>query len=252
MIMSWKYVLWNGRRRYLTVLVLLITIGLVRLGFWQLERHEQRVSYNTMLSERMALPPLAVEELLALPEDQREFRNVIVTGTYLPDQQILWRNREYQGVTGFHVLTPLERADGSRILVNRGWISYQNGLTDWQSVYAPPTTPQTIIGSWRISQLNTGQANETPVKDGWRERWFLIDIPQIAQIMATPLVDGFVDVQPDGQPTPRNQPIPAVVGVLSNGNHLSYAVQWFGFAIILVVGYAIALQRIGRPQPDAT
>ena len=94
MVMSWNYVLWNGRRRYLTVLVILITMGLIRLGFWQLERHEQRVAYNDMLSERMALPPLPVEELLALPTDQREFRNVSVTGTYIADQQILWRNRE--------------------------------------------------------------------------------------------------------------------------------------------------------------
>jgi surfeit locus 1 family protein len=245
--MSIAYLLWHGRRRYLTLLVVLIAVGLVRLGLWQLDRHWQRVAQSGVMIERMSIPPIALAEVLATPVTQREFRNVRVRGLYATDGQILWRNREHQGRTGFHVLTPLVLDDGRAVLVNRGWISYQDGLNEWQSQVPPPPGPQEIVGVWRVSQPNTGQVTETPSVAGWREKWFLIDIPAITAQMPYPLVDGFIDIQPDGTTPAPDQPIPAATGVIGNGNHLSYAVQWFGFAVILLVGYVVAIQRVRRP-----
>lgn len=245
--MSMAYLLWHGRRRYLTLLVVLIAVGLVRLGFWQLDRHWQRVEQSDTMMARMSIPPIPMAELLLAPTAQREFRNVLVRGVYDPDAQILWRNREHQGRTGFHVLTPLVLDDGRAVLVNRGWISYQDGLKEWQAQVPPPSGPQEIIGVWRISQPNTGQVTETPSEAGWREKWFLIDIPVVTAQMPYQLVDGFIDIQPDGSVPASGQPIPAATGVIGTGNHLSYAVQWFGFAVILIVGYVIAIQRVRRP-----
>lgn len=245
--MSMAYLLWHGRRRYLTLLVVLIAVGLVRLGFWQLDRHWQRVAQSSTMIERMSIPPIPLSALLAAPVAEREYRNVRVRGVYVATEQILWRNREHQGRTGFHVLTPLRLDDGQVVLVNRGWISYQDGLKDWQAQVPPPSGPQDITGVWRISQPNTGQVTETPSESGWRDKWFLIDIPVVAAQMPYPLVDGFIDIQPDGTAPAAGQPIPAATGVIGNGNHLSYAVQWFGFAVILLVGYVIAIQRVRRP-----
>lgn len=232
-----------GRRKYMTVAVLILLFVLVRLGMWQLDRHHQRMEQNTKIMDRMTVAPVELSNIEALEVAQRDYRNVVVRGTYDNTQQILWRNREYKGRTGYHVLTPLILADGRALLVNRGWIYYQEGLGDWQGAYPAPQGPQEVLGVWRISQAEFDQIDEVPLKDGRRDKWFYIDVAAIDAQTPYALVDGFVDIQPDGSAPLAGVPIPTATEDMGMGSHLSYAVQWFGFAVILLVGYIVVQLR---------
>lgn len=236
-------IFWSGRRKYMTVLVLLVFVGLVRLGFWQLDRHTQRMAQNTKIMDRLTVAPVELNDIESLDPIQRDYRNVVVSGVYDDTQQILWRNRSYNGSTGYHVLTPLRLADGRAILVNRGWIAYQDGLGDWQTRYPAPTGEQQVLGVWRISQADFGTLDEAPLENGRRAKWFYVDIAAIANQTPYPLVDGFIEIQPDGTTPSTGQPIPTATSDMGMGSHLSYAVQWFGFATILLVGYSVAQKR---------
>jgi surfeit locus 1 family protein len=238
-----------GRRKYMSVLVCVMLLVLVRLGMWQLERHTQRMDQNSKIMERMTIAPVELSDIEALASAQRDYRTVVVRGTYDTSQQILWRNREYRGRTGYHVMTPLRLADGRAILVNRGWIYYQEGLGDWQRAYQAPTGMQEIVGVWRVSQAEFDQINEVPLVDGRRDKWFYIDVAAIAAQTPYPLVDGFVELQPDGTAMTAGIPIPTETSDMGMGSHLSYAVQWFGFALILLVGYIVV--QVRRPLGQA-
>ena len=242
-----------GRRKYMTIVVILLSIVLIRLGMWQLDRHHQRMEQNTKIMDRMTIAPVELPDIESLSVPQRDYRNVIVHGTYDTTQQILWRNREYNGRTGYHVLTPLVLADGRAVLVNRGWTYYQEGLGDWQSAYSAPAGTQEIIGVWRVSQAEFDQIDEVPLQNGRRDKWFYVDVAAIAAQTPYELVDGFVEIQPDGSAPRAGLPIPTATEDMGMGSHLSYAVQWFGFAVILIVGYIVVqLRRPLEQTPSAT
>ena len=104
-------------------LVTLLLLGLLMsLGFWQLDRAEQKrallAGYNT---DRDA----TVIQLEPGLQSYRDFNYQIASaaGHYDPDRQFLLDNRTHNGRVGYHVLTPFVlRKSGAAVLVNRGWI----------------------------------------------------------------------------------------------------------------------------------
>jgi cytochrome oxidase assembly protein ShyY1 len=234
---------WQGRRRYLTVLVVIGVIILARLGVWQLDRHLQRMAHNQMVNARMQMNALPVAQLVALPTSERDFRTVNVVGQYDAAHQILWRNRSYQGHTGFQILTPLQSDDDTVVLVNRGRVPYEVVTAEWSTQFVPPTGLQTVIGVWRESQAPSVNVAEAAPVNGWRDKWFFITIPAIQLQMPQPIAPGFIDVQPDGSTLTDNQPIPIATTDMGMGSNLSYSIQWFGFAVILAVGYVVVILR---------
>ncbi|NBU65320.1 MAG: SURF1 family protein [Chloroflexia bacterium] len=234
---------WQGRRRYLTLVVVVGVIILARLGVWQLDRHLQRMAHNQQIVMRMQLPALPLAQQIVLPATERDFRLVNAVGQYDAPHQILWRNRSYAGRTGYQILTPFQSDDGIVVLVNRGWVPYEAVTATWSTHFAPPTGLQTVIGVWRESQVPSATMNEVAPVKGWRDKWFLITIPAIQAQMPQPLAPGFIDIQPDGSPAADNQPIPIPTTDMGMGSNLSYSIQWFGFAVILAVGYVVVILR---------
>lgn len=240
--------LWQGRRKYISLLVLVGVVILVRLGFWQLDRHYQRVARNAVINARIAEPTVPLDSVLALPADVQEYRHVSVVCSLQTSQQILWRNRSYQGTTGYQILTVCQPDSGDAVLVNRGWIPYQDGLADWQARYQPTSGLQTITGVWRMSQAPLSTVEEVAPVNGWRDRWFAITIPQIAAQMQRSLAPGFIELQPDGTDT-ATYPVRTTISDMGAGSHFGYAIQWWSFAVILLVGALVVAYR--RPvSPD--
>ena len=230
---------WANRIKYLTIAVIIIAIGLGRLGVWQYSRHLERAAINQQINRSLAMQPVALAELLLLPEAERAYRPAILSGRYEP-HQVLWRNRVYKGGTGYHMLSVFRSADGSAVLVNRGWIPYEDGVGDaWQKTYPVPDGPQTIQVVWRVDQevrSNTPEANTT--------KWFTIDTAAIGAALGVPLVAGFAQIQPaNADQRPSSLPYPALTSDMGMGSHLGYTVQWFAFAVILLVGYTVVQVR---------
>jgi surfeit locus 1 family protein len=235
--------LFRGRRLWLTPLVLVGAVILVRLGFWQLDRLAQRRAINAALAARRAEPPVPLTPALAGAADQ-EYRHVEARGVFDSSKEIIQRNRALDGAPGVHVLTPL-RLIGSdaAILVDRGWIPQGESAPDARQRYAAPTGEVVVVGQLRRSQDNSSPPYDPPFSADrpQLDAWFHIDTARIGQQIGYPLLPAFIEQLP--APTdlalPRRDPLTD----LGEGPHLSYAIQWFSFAAILLVGYLATTYR---------
>ena len=109
-----------------TILVVLGMVLLVRLGFWQLDRLQQKRDFNVMMAERWRSEPLDLNTQ-SLPADPQgfkdlEYRRVAAQGQWDYEHQILISNQTFQGTAGYVVVTPLVLGDNRAVLVARGWI----------------------------------------------------------------------------------------------------------------------------------
>jgi surfeit locus 1 family protein len=242
----------TGRRLWMTLLVLVGTLVLCRLGLWQLDRLAQRRAINSSLNARMAQPAVRLDGA-AIDPDALEYRRVEARGVYDSAQEIVLRNRELDGIAGVHVLTPL-RISGSTtaVLVDRGWVPRDQADPAKRSAAAAPPGEVLVSGIARRSQENLGGPQDPPLgPDRPRlDAWFRVNIAGIQEQAGYPLLPIFIEQQPaPGDPElPRRTPITD----LGEGPHMGYAVQWFAFAIILLVGYIVFTYQQARRGSSAT
>lgn len=243
--------LFSGRRWISTILAMLATIAFVGLGIWQTNRLNQRLALNQQIDQQMQAAPVQLD---GSPIDPAalSFRRVAVRGVYDPAGEILWRNRSYNGVTGYNVLTPL-KLDGSNtgVLVNRGWVPLSVVEGEQRSLYAPPAGEVTVDGVARPSQ-NEPRAPQDPPLGPDRPRlesWYQITIPNIEQQVGYPLLPVFVELQPAADAP--ELPVRSATGDLGPGSHLQYALQWYSFAVITVIGYLAIMYQQRTKAPAA-
>ena len=228
--------LFTGRRLWMTVLVLVGVAVLCRLGVWQLDRLAQRRAINARIDMRMVEPatPLTGEPL---DPEAMEYRRVKVQGVYDSTQEIVLRNRSLEGAPGVHVLTPLRIAGSDMaVLIDRGWLPLDQAPLEARRAFGE-AGDVVVEGIARLSQENAGGPQDPPLgPDRARlDAWFRVDIPRIQEQIGYRLLPLFVEQQP----APGDPPLPRRVLTtdLGEGPHLSYSVQWFSFAIILLAGY---------------
>jgi len=236
------------RHLFWIVFVLAGALSMIGLGIWQLGRLQERRVLNATIASRVNQPPITLHGDLLEVQDM-EYRPVVASGTFDFSQEIVLRNRALNGVAGYHVLTPLRiEASQNAVLVDRGWIPYEAASPELRAVYAGPTGPVTVRGLIRMSQARpSGLAPADPALGPDRPRldaWFWTDVSQIQAQVPYPLLPFYLEQDPG--PDPRALPAPVHDIDLSEGPHLSYAVQWFSFAIILVVGSIALAMRTTR------
>jgi cytochrome oxidase assembly protein ShyY1 len=220
------------------LLVIAVIVAMINLGFWQLRRLDERKAFNREVSARIQEPTAPLDDVLesGTDPDSVEWRSVTASGTYLPAEQFRVVNRSQDGIGGTMVVTPLRLADGRLLLVERGFMP---GTT------APPAAPSgtvQIAGRLRPSQTrHTGQLSD-PSSGVLREAQ-RVDIPRLApQLSATP-VPMYVELTASRPAEPTPYPAPVTLPELTDGPHLSYAVQWFIFSVAVVVGWVLAVRK---------
>lgn len=222
----------------------------VRLGFWQLDRLEQRRERNEAIRAAQALPPLQLNAagFDSIRREPRRFANrrARVIGLFVPTYHVLLRGRTMGGKPGVHVVTPLGTPDGN-VLVNRGWIPAPDGATP-QSIPRPDTMTVTIEGILQRIPItdNGGAPSEGP---GGITSFQRLDLATMRERYGAALPALYLQLAPDPR-APAGQALPAPVPPpeLGEGNHLSYAVQWFAFALIGLVGLAVLVVRSNRKR----
>ncbi|NLG72109.1 MAG: SURF1 family protein [Chloroflexi bacterium] len=230
-----------------TLLVIAAVVVMIRLGFWQLDRLEQRRAFNARVQAQLNMPPLELNGA-ALQADlhNMEYRDVIVRGEYDHSQEIAIRNQAMDGQWGVHLVTPLVIEGTERaILVDRGWIpaeDYTSG--DW-SKYAEPGVVE-VRGVIRRSQSRPDfgpRSDPTPVPGGEPVKsWNFVNVEAIDQQVSYDLLPAYIQQAP----SPSWTGLPARTAPqlnLTEGSHLGYALQWFAFAAILGIGYPFFIQR---------
>ena len=236
--------------------VLALIVAFVNLGFWQLRRLDERRTYNALVESRQELPTATIEELLpegtASTEEQVDdvtFRPVTMSGTYAPDQEVLIRNRSYDGVPGFWLVTPLRLADGRAVAVNRGWVPFATTSPDgpWPD-FAPPTGEVTVDGVVRESQTRGSGLVGGPVdaSEGRLSTLSRVDVARLDQQVPEALYPLAVDLRTQTPSQSGDLPLPVPPPELGEGNHLNYAGQWFIFATLTAIVYPLLLRRVAR------
>jgi cytochrome oxidase assembly protein ShyY1 len=230
------------------VVALVAVIAFANLGVWQLRRLDERRAYNALLTERLSAQPVPLEELDATMERGEQavaYRRVTVSGTYDVGGEVLLSTRSRDGVPGHHVLTPLAAASGTTVVVDRGWIPLDWGGPPPVAQAPPPGGDVTVEGVLFPSR----QARRSGTLDGDPEPLeFMsdVDLGRYAAVTDGAMYPLYV-LALEQRPGPAGG-LPAFsdLPVLEEGNHASYAGQWFIFATVVAVGYPVLLWRTWR------
>lgn len=208
-----------------------------RLGVWQLDRLSQRQAFNARLEARLAASPV---DVAALPSDtgRGHYHRVTARGRFDYAGQARLAARSNLGSPGVHLLTPLRLDDGRTVIVNRGWVYAADAMTIRDSLWREHEGDTiTIVGyadTWAERQSNGPPDRPQVVR--------ALDSAAVARIVGAPILPYYIAQTSDSARAP-DRPVRLGEPVLDDGSHRSYAIQWFSFALIAVIGGALLVRE---------
>lgn len=244
-------------RRVLAAIVAVVAAAtFVKLGLWQLSRAGEKRAAGEVRAARLATAAVVVSDTFATP-DPEPGRRVHVVGLWERDRHILLSGRTYLGAAGVAVVTPVRLRSGARVLVERGWLAapdsrtahpehWPESVADELGVAEPiasspraipwvPLAPERAgVELWSARQLDSaGVATHVP---GAVAQW----VVRATGTTSAGAKHGLVALgEPPGESGERV--------------HLSYAIQWFAFALIVLGGsIALALRDSRRRGSSAS
>ena len=220
-------------RRYAPLIVGLAAALLCgRLGFWQLSRLTERRERNATIEHRRSEPLLEIDNPGSI-SDSLVYRRVRVEGRPDYDREVVVVGRSHGGIPGVHVVTPIVTHDGSAVLVERLWVPSPDAAT----VDLTMLHEDTILAVEGIL-MEPGRAR--PTSEG---SWPI----HVVSLKPDALADRFpypvwaLSLRRTSHSVSGVSLVP--VPELSEGSHLSYAVQWFAFALIAVIGSVVLTRK---------
>ncbi|MVA98801.1 SURF1 family protein [Nitratireductor sp. CAU 1489] len=225
---------------------------LCALGVWQVQRLAWKEGLLATIEERIHRPPVPFRDILAAHDDGQdiEYLPVSVSGTFLHSGERHFF-ATWKGASGYFVYTPLLRADGSAVFVNRGFVPFDRkpAATRGEGQLAGKVT---VTGLAR-DRLAQKPSSILPDNEPAKNIFYWKDIEAMAATAGLPdgtgIVPFFVDA--DDSPNPGGLPAGGVTLISMPNNHLQYAVTWFGLAAALagVVGvWLLRIRREDRPR----
>ncbi len=198
------------------------------LAPWQFHRAEQRAERNAAIERSFSTPPQPLREIRG---ESTEWRQVMITGRYLPDAEVVVRLRTVQGEPAYEVLVPLRLADGSTVLVDRGYLRPGEGVR--VPAYPPvPAGEVTVTGRLRADEPDP-QGGEVVAQDGHRQV-YAVSTRTVSAATGVGLEPGYVQLV-DGAPGVLSAlPLPP----LYSGPSFAYALQWLAFGAMAPLGLA--------------
>lgn len=247
-------------RRALTLVLLAVVLGVTCtfLGRWQWNRHVARDEQIRLIEDNYTGAPVALDHVLAsadepLPADA-EWRQATVTGRYDATATVLLRNRPIDGSAGYHVLVPFVIARGGQpgavLVIDRGWVPQGRNGVDVSGVPTPPTGTVTV--TVRLHPGEPSSARSAPPGQ--------VQAISIGQVLeagaATPAAGSPGAYRAYGEVASELPAATQALGTLplpstDPGSHLSYALQWWTFALGSLVGFTAMARRELREGTDA-
>ena len=212
----------------MSLFVVCLLPAVLSLGFWQLARAEQKLKLEEAYLDRIGARPVAPASTL------EDFQRLRLSGRFEQGRDFLLDNQTEGGAVGYAVITPFMAQDGRRWLLNRGFVAGDRSRRTLPEVPTPDGA-QVVIGIvWPELGL-LPQFGEDPWAAGWPKPIQRLDVVRMAA-----LLEGAVarEIRLEaGQPgvfsaARQSLNMPAA-------KHTGYAVQWFGLALALAVGYVV-------------
>lgn len=230
----------------LGLVALLVSAACVGLGFWQWDRHVGRVAANALVDANYDLAPAPLEEVLDLSAPvppEAVWRPVELRGRYV-GEDVLVRNRPVGSTPAMEVLTPFlaELAAGGEVLVvvNRGWVSAATETAD-----PAPAPAGEVRLTGRLRAAEPPGDREAPAGQVYRiEPGTVLPAAGVGRDGATAgaVLEGYV-LASEHDP-PAAEELPALARPVTDlGPHLSYAFQWWVFALAAPVGLVVLARR---------
>lgn len=238
-------------RRVLTgLLVVGAVFTFVRLGLWQLSRASEKRLAAAARATLLAEAPVELADSLG-PAAIAPGRRVHVTGAWERARQILLSGRTHLGAAGVAVVTPVRLRSGERILIERGWIEAPDARTAH-----PEAWPDSVADVLGVAQaLPTAEhavewvalGATRPGVELWSAR--TLDAREVARRVPAPVAPWVVvALTAPGAPPPHGLvTLAEPLGESGENVHLSYAIQWFAFALIALGGSIALLVRGAKP-----
>jgi cytochrome oxidase assembly protein ShyY1 len=222
------------------------------LSNWQWHRLQDRQVVNAEIQAQINKEPIPITELIvdidgakSVPEDS-QWRTVEITGVWLQDNQVLVRKKSLESDLGLWVVTPLQLADGTIVMINRGWTAAANSAVDSPVVSDVPVGTIEVLGRLRDVTERTKPA-PTDLPEGQVDRIVPTEIVDSPDTLTNAYVE-MTASRPESRSTEiRSLPAPEV----TEGAHRSYAIQWIFFEIMTVIGWIILVRNEVKEQRKA-
>lgn len=226
------------------IFALAVAAGCVRLGFWQLARLGERRARNAAIARRLEEPRASWQEATR-DSAQARFRRVQLTGRYDYTRELVLTSRGRHGAPGVFVLTPLSVDGMPTVVVNRGWAYAADGmsidLAKWRETDTATVDgflEEFVPAGGMVSTRSQPRGVRHLVRDSIEQRLGERVAPfLVVQRLGSDQGDTLTHLL-------RVEPPP-----MDEGSHRSYAIQWFAFAIIAVVGATVVARRGGAAGP---
>jgi cytochrome oxidase assembly protein ShyY1 len=210
-------------------LVLVFAVACGFLSNWQFNRREQKLASIQLVQNNYSSNPVALEDLLIggsfqLPKDT--WRQVKVSGHYLPEKFQLVRNRPNDGQPGFEQLVPFVTDKGQTIFVSRGWIP--TGQThDYPDEVALPSNEETSI----IARVLASEPKLNRTAPIGQLASINLELARVATDLPDAISSGYLRLASE-EPMVGKKLVPMPSPSTEEGNNLSYAIQWILFALM--------------------
>lgn len=211
----------------LTLAIAVLVPLMIGLGFWQLDRLDERRVYNADVSAGRAADPVPLESILAVGGSRSDvdavaWRAVSLTGSYLFEDEVFAGNQPGGRLL---VLTPLELDDGSTVVVSRGLVN-------------PPGAPRSGTQRVEVTGLLAPRPQSGPLR---------IELDRADPAPQESRYPGYVQLRAQS-PADTAAPAPLAEPELTEGNHFSYAIQWWLFSFLAGLGWVLVVKRALREQ----
>jgi surfeit locus 1 family protein len=243
-----------ARPKYIifTLGIILLIVVMMNLGFWQLRRLDERKAVNAQVRERTAAAVVPLDDLVSVDVPVGEtagvqWRNVSTTGRYDASQQVLVRNRSYNGSPGYHVLTPLVLPSGDAVIINRGFVPLETS-GNAPEVPAPPSGV-VVVNGWVRSSQKRGHFGPRDPAEGTLTEMARADLVRLQQQLPYRILPVYVERE-SSQPADARTITPLPLPSLDEGPHFSYAIQWFLFCGMAVAGWVLVVRKTAKGGPE--
>ncbi|MFI5242595.1 MAG: SURF1 family protein [Gemmatimonadales bacterium] len=228
----------RNRNVLAAIFAIVTALAFSRLGVWQLHRLHERRARNAAFASRLDRPPVPLSKL-ASDSSVAHWRRVEARGRYDFDHQIVLSGRSHNGSPGVEIFTPLHPDDGGpAVLVNRGWVYSSDATTvdlgKWDE------SPSADVSGYVEDFVHGGRG--VARLPSHSNAWTRLESSELPAAFPFPIapyyivaLDTMVEYRA-ARNIPNLTPVRLALPVLDDGPHLNYAVQWFTFATIALVG----------------
>jgi cytochrome oxidase assembly protein ShyY1 len=211
---------------------------MANLGFWQLNRLDQKREFNSVLQSHSSTPIQTLDKVVPdkWNKESSEWMRVTITGSYDPSKAVTIINRSQDGTAGYNSVVPFTSLNQRTILVNRGFVPL---------VMEPPIAPTgeiEIVGYLRASQARSA-LGPIDSKEAGNTEFQRFDIPLIAAHVGKTIEPMFLQLIEESPADTSQWPAKVAPPPLDEGTHMSYAMQWFFFCLVALTAWVVVVRR---------